>query len=196
MQAYALNMGLDDNLRVPRQDNTSTDFTTPNTKRSTSTRPTLSLSRGTKRRSDEDLHPQGHPNKTRHIDKNGPSYQRQSTEIENVVQECRALDGTEQALFSPSMIEIVGHGMQYVDVREMIESVINESLRSGGRPESSVITPTEKGQTIEVQSRMSNGSFRNKTIEWIVDGQVPDYILGEFWNRAVLRMMEANTTHS
>lgn len=179
MQAYALNMGLDDNPSITPQDNTSTDRTTPNARRKRPSHP-ANLSRGTKRRSDDDLQAQNHPNKTRHIDANGPSYQRQSTEIEDVVKECRALDGNEQALFSPSMIEIVGHGMQYVNVREMIESVINESLRSGGRPESSVITPTEKGQIIEVQSRMSNGSSRNKTIEWTVDGQVPEYILGEF----------------
>jgi len=173
-------MGLDDALPTPPQDNAVIEMKTPSSRPISSTRPTLAMSRGVKRRSDEDLHAHGHHSKTRHIDEHGPSHKRRSTEIEHVVQECQALDEAEEARFSPSMIEIVGHGMQYVNVREMIECVINESLRLGGRPESSVTTPTEKGQTIEVQSRMSNGSTKSKTIEWAVESQVPGYILGKF----------------
>lgn len=174
-------MGLDDALSIPAPpDNANTDKTAPGSTPIPPTRPQLALSRGVKRRSDDDLHANNSRSKTRHIDEHGPSYKRQHSEIENVVQECRELDDSEDVRFSPSMIEIVGHGMQYVNVREMIEGVINESLRSGGRPESSITTPTAKGQTIEVQSRMSNGSTRSKTIEWTVDDQVPGYILGKF----------------
>jgi len=179
-------MGLDDALSTPiPQDNANTEKTAPSSVLTPSTRPQLALSRGVKRRSDDDLHANNSRSKTRHIDEHGPSYKRQNSEIEHAVQECRALEESEEAQFSPSMIEIVGSGMQYVNVREMIECVVNESLRSGGRPESSVATPTAEGQTIEVQSRMSNGSTRSKTIEWTVDSQVPGYILGKFQLRGI-----------
>jgi len=171
-------MGLDESLPTPPHQD-STDMIQSNKTPTQPARPTLGSARGVKRRSDDDLHAHGHRSKTRHINGSGPSYHRYSMEIENAVQECRALDESEVASFSPSMIEIVGHGMQYVNVREMIECVINESLQSGGRPESSVTTPTDQGQTIEVQSRVSDGSSRNKTIEWTVHSQVPEYILGK-----------------
>lgn len=69
-------------------------------------------------------------------------------------------------------------GLRHTQVRELLHLTINESLRVGGRPESAIAEDTDGGEIIEVRTRGSNGDSCTKTIEWSVDPQVPETIVG------------------
>lgn len=73
-------------------------------------------------------------------------------------------------------------GLRHSKVRELLQLIINESLRVGGRPESAVAEDTDGGEIIEVRTRGSNGDSCTKIIEWSVDPQVPEAIFGR-WSR-------------
>ena len=66
--------------------------------------------------------------------------------------------------------------LQFTKIRELFHTVVNESLRMGGRPDSTIAEDTESGETIEVRSRSSNSNISVKTVEWSVDRAVPDEI--------------------
>ena len=68
--------------------------------------------------------------------------------------------------------------IRHTKVRELLHMTINDSLRIGGRPESAVAEDIDGGELIEVKTRCSNGDSRTKIIEWSVDPQVPETILG------------------
>lgn len=59
----------------------------------------------------------------------------------------------------------------------MIQYVINDSLKLGGRPESAIAQETEGGEIIEVFMKDFSGAQRIKMIEWSVDRSIPDTIL-------------------
>ncbi|KAI4279578.1 MAG: hypothetical protein LQ337_000163 [Flavoplaca oasis] len=65
-------------------------------------------------------------------------------------------------------------GLRHTKVRDLLHLVVNESLRLGGRPESSVAEDTNRGEIIDVRTRNSNGQMSRKIVEWTVDPQVPD----------------------
>ena len=67
-------------------------------------------------------------------------------------------------------------GLQFTKIRELFHTVINESLRMGGRPDSTIAEDTEFGETIEVRSRSSNSDVNVKTVEWSVEKAVPHEI--------------------
>ena len=60
-----------------------------------------------------------------------------------------------------------------VVIRDLIRTVVNESLRFSGRPDSAVTTLTAEGEQIEVRARSLNGDASTKIIEWSVDPSVP-----------------------
>lgn len=68
-------------------------------------------------------------------------------------------------------------GLKQCRLRELIPMVIHESLRVGGRPDSSIGEPTGLGERIVVRSRSSNGSVSRRTIEWAVSPDVPETLL-------------------
>ncbi|KAL4798899.1 hypothetical protein BDV19DRAFT_340430 [Aspergillus venezuelensis] len=70
-----------------------------------------------------------------------------------------------------------GPALRFTKLRDLLRLVVNESLQVGGRPDSVVSSPTELGERIEVRSRSSNGEVYSKTIDWSVDGTVPDALL-------------------
>ena len=74
---------------------------------------------------------------------------------------------------------VVTPGLRHTQVRELLHLIINESLRVGGRPESAIAEDTSGGEMIEVMTRGSNGDLCTKVIEWSVDPQVPETILGK-----------------
>lgn len=180
VEAYALNMGIPDGIPLiePQADVASkeTEHSTTRPSPRQRPRPALQGPRGVKRRSDDDLHAGGHRSKNRHIEETSGGLSRNSDLAASASEANRPQD---VARYTPNILEETGHSMQYVDVREMVDYVINESLRSGGRPESSVSTPTSQGQIIEVHSRLGDGSIRNKTIAWTVHDAVPQHILGK-----------------
>jgi len=172
-------MGIPDGnpLLEPQAVVASKEMESPRTRPTTSQkpRPALQGPRGVKRRSDDDLHAGGHRSKIRHSEEPSDRTGRDSG-VEAGAKN-KPLQDVER--YSPSILEETGHSMQYIHVREMVNYVINESLRSGGRPESSVASPTSQGQIIEVHSRLGDGSIRNKTITWTVHDAVPQHILGK-----------------
>ncbi|KAL4964743.1 uncharacterized protein BDV14DRAFT_174147 [Aspergillus stella-maris] len=74
-------------------------------------------------------------------------------------------------------INFHGPALRFTKLRDLLRLVVNESLHVGGRPDSVVSSPTELGERIEVRSRSSNGEVYSKTIDWSVDGTVPDGLL-------------------
>ena len=69
-------------------------------------------------------------------------------------------------------------GLRHTKIRELLHMTINDSLRNGGRPESAIAEDIDGGEIIEVKTRSSNGHPRTNIIEWSVDPQVPETILG------------------
>ena len=71
-------------------------------------------------------------------------------------------------------------GLRHTNLREVLQYVINDALKIGGRPESAVAQETDLGEIIEVQTKSPSGQAIIKHIEWQVDPDVPDTILSKF----------------
>ena len=70
------------------------------------------------------------------------------------------------------------NGMRSTRIRELIPTVIHESLRVGGRPDSAIADPTLFGEQIDVRMRRASGGGQDqKMIEWTVHPDVPEYLL-------------------
>lgn len=67
-------------------------------------------------------------------------------------------------------------GLRHTNLREVLQYVINDALKVGGRPDSAIAVPTKTGERIEVQSRSCSGESHIKCIEWIVSPDVPESI--------------------
>ncbi|EXJ64806.1 hypothetical protein A1O7_01144 [Cladophialophora yegresii CBS 114405] len=70
-------------------------------------------------------------------------------------------------------------GLKHCRIRELIPTVIYESLRVGGRPDSAIGEPIDCGERIVVRSRASNGHTSQKTIEWSVAPDVPETLYAD-----------------
>lgn len=68
-------------------------------------------------------------------------------------------------------------GLRYTNIREVLQYVVNDALKVGGRPDSAVAVATDIGEKIEVRTRISNGESHTKWIEWTVSPDVPETIL-------------------
>jgi signal transduction histidine kinase/CheY-like chemotaxis protein len=68
----------------------------------------------------------------------------------------------------------IAPGVRHSDLRELIQHIIDESLKVGGRPDSAIAVETAQGAEIEVRVRKSDGTVGTKIIEWSVDDNVPD----------------------
>lgn len=68
-------------------------------------------------------------------------------------------------------------GLRYTNLREVLQYVIIDALKVGGRPDSAVAEETELGERIEVRTRSSNGEAHSKMVEWMVSSDVPDTIV-------------------
>jgi CheY-like chemotaxis protein len=68
-------------------------------------------------------------------------------------------------------------GLRHTDLRDVIQYVINDALKVGGRPDSHIVKETECGARVEVGTRSSNGQANTKHIEWMVAPDVPQTIL-------------------
>ncbi|KAF2842773.1 sensor protein rcsC [Patellaria atrata CBS 101060] len=71
----------------------------------------------------------------------------------------------------------VAPGLRYTHVRDVLQYVVNDSLKVGGRPESAIAHETDNGEIIEVRTRSSSGNESTKTIEWSVVPGVPETLL-------------------
>ncbi|KAI9891842.1 MAG: hypothetical protein M1814_002407 [Vezdaea aestivalis] len=68
-------------------------------------------------------------------------------------------------------------GLRNTRLRELLQYIINESLRVGGRPDSAVAIDTELGERIEVRTKKSSGEKVLQNIEWSVDPAVPEHLM-------------------
>ena len=68
-------------------------------------------------------------------------------------------------------------GLRYTNLREVLQYVINDALKVGGRPDSAIAEATNCGEKIEVRTSGPNGNVYTKWIEWNVAPNVPDTIL-------------------
>ncbi|KAF2240236.1 hypothetical protein BU26DRAFT_239649 [Trematosphaeria pertusa] len=68
-------------------------------------------------------------------------------------------------------------GLRHTTLREVLQYVINDALKVGGRPESAIAEETHLGEKIEVRTRSSSGRANTKIIEWVVSPDVPTTIL-------------------
>ncbi|KAF2265625.1 sensor protein rcsC [Lojkania enalia] len=68
-------------------------------------------------------------------------------------------------------------GLRHTNLREVLQYVINDALKIGGRPEFAIAQETDTGELIEVRTRSSSGQANTKMIEWMVSPDVPDTIL-------------------
>lgn len=68
-------------------------------------------------------------------------------------------------------------GLRHTNLREVLQYVINDALKVGGRPDSAVGEETDLGEKIEVRTRGPNGQTNTKMVEWMVSPEVPETIL-------------------
>jgi CheY-like chemotaxis protein len=68
-------------------------------------------------------------------------------------------------------------GLRHTNLRDVLQFLVNDLLKVGGRPESAIAQETEGGEVIEVKVRSPNGDVKIKTVRWSVHPAVPDTIL-------------------
>jgi len=71
----------------------------------------------------------------------------------------------------------VAPGVRHTNLRQVLQYVVNEGLKVGGRPDSAIARETELGEIIEVCTRSANGDPKTKLIEWSVDTAVQETML-------------------
>lgn len=71
----------------------------------------------------------------------------------------------------------VAPGVRHTNLRQVLQYVVNEGLKVGGRPESAIAREIPLGEIIEVCSRSASGEPRTKTIEWTVAPDVQETML-------------------
>ncbi len=84
-------------------------------------------------------------------------------------------DSTSSLIFASEYSKVPG--LQHTNLREVLQYVINDALKVGGRPDSAVAAATIYGERIEVRTSGSNGNVHTKWIEWNVSPDIPDTIL-------------------
>lgn len=67
----------------------------------------------------------------------------------------------------------IAPGLRHTSLRELLQFVINDCLKIGGRPDSAFARETQLGEIVEVRTRGSDGSSGQKLIEWSIDPSVP-----------------------
>lgn len=67
----------------------------------------------------------------------------------------------------------IAPGLRHTSLRDLLQFVINDCLKVGGRPDSAFAQETELGEIIEVRTRGSDGTSGQKLIEWRIDPAVP-----------------------
>ncbi|TKX25235.1 response regulator receiver domain-containing protein 4 [Elsinoe australis] len=67
----------------------------------------------------------------------------------------------------------VAPGLRHTQLRNVLQYVVNEGLKVGGRPEYANAHETDLGECIEVRTTKGTGEIMTKTVEWSVDPSVP-----------------------
>jgi len=78
---------------------------------------------------------------------------------------------------SPTPERAVPHGLRNTNLRDVLQYLVNDLLKVGGRPDSAIAQDTENGEEIEVRVKNTAGEEKVKLVKWIVDPAVPETIL-------------------
>ena len=78
---------------------------------------------------------------------------------------------------SPTPERAVPHGLRNTNLRDVLQYLVNDLLKVGGRPDSAIAQETENGEEIEVRVKDTAGQEKVKLVKWIVDPAVPETIL-------------------
>ena len=147
----------------------------------------LPMQRPNKRRREDDRHSITSPSKLQASQAAWASRGEPSEELRAGVHEAEDLPATSSSAThfmtaSPQKPSerMIAPGLRHTQVRNVIQYVVNEGLKVGGRPESAIARETDHGEIIEVQTRTPTGELRNKLIEWSVDSAVPTTMFGKF----------------
>ncbi|KAF2166578.1 hypothetical protein M409DRAFT_66595 [Zasmidium cellare ATCC 36951] len=68
---------------------------------------------------------------------------------------------------------VIAPGLRHASFRELIQGVMSECLKVGGRPDYATTQETDFGEVMEVRTRGSDGTIGQKMIEWSIDPSVP-----------------------
>jgi CheY-like chemotaxis protein len=102
-------------------------------------------------------------------------------ELLHIDQACSQKTSTGHCVSTSSPIFASEHsrvpGLRHTNIREVLQYVINDALKVGGRPDSAIAAATDNGERIEVRTRSSNDEVHTKWIEWAVSPDVPETIL-------------------
>ncbi|KAI9655669.1 MAG: hypothetical protein M1831_004821 [Alyxoria varia] len=79
-----------------------------------------------------------------------------------------------------------GNGMQYIKIHDFMAYIVGESLKVGGRPETTSSKDTARGRVLQAIYRHASGRVQTKDVEWTIDATVPDTILVHEKNYAKL----------
>ena len=74
---------------------------------------------------------------------------------------------------------VIAPGLRHASLSDVLQYVVNDSLKVGGRPEMTVAHQTDTGEVIEVSSIGPDGVEKVKVVEWSVDAMVPESVLGK-----------------
>lgn len=199
VHAYDLNMQVPDTPNPPNDDESVDGMSTGSCNRR---RPSLNIEgksiffRRNKRQRTSDSGNSGPVTKHRHVQSQSSTPRRElsphTASLRTAVEESDIITGVVEdftrptpALIEPEIaFELSEHeytvtpSLRHTKIRDLLHMTINDSLRIGGRPESAIAEDIDGGELIEVKIRSSNGDSRTKIIEWSVDPQVPETILG------------------
>jgi hypothetical protein len=70
-------------------------------------------------------------------------------------------------------------GLRHTNLRDVLQFLVNDLLKVGGRPESAIAQEKEGGEEIEVRVRSPNGDEKIKVVHWTVHPSVPNTILSK-----------------
>jgi CheY-like chemotaxis protein len=102
------------------------------------------------------------------------SYQPTSS-VETAVTSASSVNMDTEGMTTPD--QFVTPGLRHTNLRDVLQFLINDLLKVGGRPESAIAQETEGGEEIEVRVRKPNGQEKIKMVRWTVDPSVPETIL-------------------
>jgi len=68
-------------------------------------------------------------------------------------------------------------GLRHCNLRDVLQFLVNDLLKVGGRPDSAIAQDREGGEEIEVRVSSPNGDKKIKTVLWTVEPGVPETIL-------------------
>lgn len=205
MHAYDLNMSVPEAASSALEEEASAEPAKPDAVRqgTLTSDDETSITHGNKRRRDADTPwTFGNQNKERAYESAAGQRSPRRRVLKRAVTECsRLMAGGALTQSTDTVAQASGHirppslsacssmedenamssALRHTSLRDVIRYVINESLKVGGRPESTTAQESAWGEVIEVRTRSSSGILHEKTIEWIADVSVPDTIFSRFY---------------